>query len=132
VQQKSWLEELFVRVLAVLEQEEFLDLSTVMQDGTKVRAVASKESFHRRKTLEEHRERAREALRQLEEQSPSEPDAEQLTRAEAARKRAAHEKVERMQAALEELEQREKEASGEERTGSAQNETERRRLGAQL
>lgn len=90
MQQKSWLEELFVRVLAVLEQEEFLDLSTVMQDGTKVRAVASKESFHRRKTLEEHRERAREALRQLEEQSPSEPDTEQLTRAEAAR--AAHEK----------------------------------------
>ncbi|HWF46143.1 MAG TPA: hypothetical protein VG168_03985 [Bryobacteraceae bacterium] len=59
MQQKSWLEELFVQVPAVLEQEEFLDLSTVMQDGTKVRAVASKESFHRRKTLEEHRERAR-------------------------------------------------------------------------
>jgi transposase len=105
--QKSRLEGLFTGVLAVLEQEGLIDLSTVMQDGTKVRAVAGKESFHRRKTLEEHRERAREALWQLEEQSPNEPEAERRTVAEAARQRAVREKVERMQAALQELEQRE-------------------------
>jgi hypothetical protein len=69
MERKEHLDALFTQVLAVLESEELIDLSTVMQDGTKVRAQAGKDSFHRRKTLEDHLARARTAVEDLHRQS---------------------------------------------------------------
>ena len=113
MEQKQRLEQLFIGILAVLEQEDLIDLSTVMQDGTKVQAVAGQQSFHRRQSLEQHRERAREALRKLEVRAETEPRAERRTGAEAARQRAAREKLERMEEALRELERRQAQARPE-------------------
>jgi transposase len=128
MQHKDRLDELFRNVLALLEQEGLIDLNIVMQDGTKVLAVAGKQSWHRRKTLEEHRERARQALRQLEEQSDNEsqPGGEESkpTVAEAARERAAREKVERMDQALLEMERREAEVKPSERDQARVSESE--------
>ena len=115
MQKQERLEKLLQELLAQLQQEELIDLELVTQDGTKVRAVASTQSMRRRKTLEEHREQAREALRKLQaegepEKGPAaqgQPGANQaLTVAEAARLRAAREKVARLEAAMTEWEQR--------------------------
>ena len=48
---KEKLGELFSGVLAVMDEEGLIDLRRLMQDGTKMRAVASKQSFHREGTL---------------------------------------------------------------------------------
>src|SRR5229473_2085540 len=60
--EKRVLERLMAQVLAVLEQEGMIDLSVVMQDGTKVKASAGSGSMHRRKTLEEHLEQAQQVV----------------------------------------------------------------------
>lgn len=116
MERKEHLDGLFTQVLAVLESEELIDLSTVMQDGTKVRAQAGKDSFHRRRTLEDHLERARTAVEDLHRQSldsaEGSGEAERKdTRVEAARKRAAREKVARMEASLQQLSEREAEVT---------------------
>jgi transposase len=103
---KARLDGLFVKLLAVLQSADLVDLQTLLQDGTKVRAQASKESFHRRKSLEEHCAEAQQVLAELEE--CGEPEAEDR-RCQAARERAGREKAARLQAALEELKQREAE-----------------------
>src|SRR5947209_8361204 len=53
VKRREALEGLMVEVLAALSCEGLIQLDRVMHDGTKIRAVASKSSFHRKKTLEE-------------------------------------------------------------------------------
>jgi transposase len=118
---KEQLDALFVKVLGVMESAELVDLQTLLQDGTKVRAQASKESFHRRKTLEEHCARARWALTELEERGEQEGDER---RCRAARERAAGEKSARLKAALEELSRREAETAGKERAKLRVSETE--------
>lgn len=125
MQQKERLNEVFTQILGLLESEDLIDLSTVMQDGTKVRAVASKESFHRRKTVEAHLERARQAVEELNARGEGEQSGrERPTRAGAARQRAAEEKLERMKEALKELAAREAEAKPSEREGLRVSETE--------
>jgi hypothetical protein len=41
------LEGLFTKFLALLDQAGVVDLSTILHDGTKVKAVAGSSSFHR-------------------------------------------------------------------------------------
>ena len=55
---KEQLDHLFASVLATLDEEGLIDLRTLMQDGTKMRAVASKWSFHRERTLRRKYEEA--------------------------------------------------------------------------
>jgi transposase len=107
VSEQERLAKLFEDVLGVMQSEELLDLSTILQDGTKVRARASKGSLHRRQRLEEHCAEARAVVAELERQG--EQEAVDVRR-QAARKRAAQDRVERMKAALEELTEREREA----------------------
>jgi transposase len=106
--QRERLDALFAKVLGVLQHAELVDLQTLLQDGTKVRAQASKDSFHRRKTLQEHSEEAQQVLAELAQRGEEEADDR---RYRVARERAAEEKVAKMKAALDELTQREAETS---------------------
>lgn len=108
------LENLFVQVLAVLSEEGLVDLSTVMQDGTKMQAVAGKESYHRRGTLEKHLELARAAVQQLEAKSEEEQQRGSKRR-EAAQQRAARERLGRLEQALEKVKELQEGAAPAER-----------------
>jgi|SRR5215471_6264395 len=102
---KGKLNELMRQVLAVLDQEGMIDLETVVQDGTKMRAVASQESLHRRPRLEQRLEKARQVIEELNQQTEAEPAAGR--RQQAARHRAASERLERLEGALREMGKRE-------------------------
>jgi Transposase DDE domain len=87
-------------------------LDRVAQDGMKVRADAGKGSFHRRGSLEEALEEARqqvEAPKRLAEEERGQPTPRQC----AARKRAARERQERIEEAMRQCEelQRQREAA---------------------
>lgn len=96
------LQQLFAQFLALLEEAGLVDLNTLLQDGTKVRAVASSGSLHRRSTLEKRMAKAQQVVQQLDEQADSEAAEE---RRRAAQRRAAREALERAQAALQALQQ---------------------------
>jgi transposase len=99
IQHQEALDQLFAQLLAVLEQEELISLETVVHDGTKVKAAASGNSFHREKTLRAHLEAARQRVQEM-----GDPREEEFSqRVAAARERAAREKVERLEEALEEM-----------------------------
>lgn len=91
------LNELFAQFLAMLETAGLVDLKTLLHDGTKVRAVAGKWSFHGRKTLEKRLKAARRVVKKLNEQAEGEAMDE---RRRAARVRAAQEGLERAKQAL--------------------------------
>jgi len=99
IQHQEALDELFTQWLAALEQEELITLERVVHDGTKVKASASGNSFHREKTLQAHLEAARQRVQEMGDPREEEPSR----RAAAARERAAREKVERLELALEEM-----------------------------
>lgn len=105
------LERLFSQVLAVLDQDGLIDLSVVMQDGTKIQAVASKQSLHRRKTLEEHLVQAQEVVAELGRQCQSQSEEQ----TETGVRRRARERVTRLEEALEVLGQRQQAAQKRER-----------------
>ena len=98
---KGKLNQLMEQVLAMLDKEGLIDLETVVQDGTKVRAVASSQSMHRRQTLEQRLRKAREVVGELERKG--EPEGSREGRKEAAQKRAAAERLERMEQSLRQL-----------------------------
>src|SRR5215813_887793 len=98
---KGKLNQLMGQVLAMLDKEGLIDLETVVQDGTKVRAVASSQSMHRRQTLEQRLKKAREVVGELERKG--EPEGSREGRKEAAQKRAAAERLERMEQSLSQL-----------------------------
>lgn len=94
------LDELFVQVLGVLSAQRLVSLERVMHDGTKIQALASRDSFKREPTLQEHLAAARQQVQALAEQA-----CEQSSRQEAARRRAARERQQRVEQALQQLEQ---------------------------
>jgi transposase len=96
------LDRLLAQNVAALEQAGVIDLSTLTQDGIRVRAAAGAASFRRRGSLEHHLARAMEAVEQLRQEVHDDPAAASK-RVRAARERAAREKVERVKAALQAL-----------------------------
>ena len=74
-----------------------------MHDGTKVKANAGDNSFHREGTLQQHLEVARQHVEQMEREAGQ--SEEVISRQQAARQGAAREKQQRLEHALEELEQ---------------------------
>ena len=98
VEHQAALSELFIQMLAVLEQAELLSLERVMHDGTKIRAQAGSDSFRREKSVQEHLQRARAVVAEM-----GDP-REDRDRREAARERAARERCERLERVAEELE----------------------------
>src|SRR5512135_3209931 len=96
------LDDLLTHSVATLMAEGLVDLNRVAQDGMRVHASAGAASFRRRPTLEEALAQAQEqveALRQEAEDDPATTDR----RRKAAQQRAARERAERVQAALDRL-----------------------------
>jgi transposase len=108
------LKDLFIQVLAVMEQEGLVDLQQVTQDGTKIRAAAGADTFRRKPTLQEHLQRARQRVEELS-RADEGKNEERTQQALAAQKRGAQEKLERMEKALKEIEALEKKADEPER-----------------
>lgn len=97
VQKKEELDELFAQVLGAASVEGFINLEQVTLDGTKIKAWASGKSFRREATLEEHLEKAREVVKELEKAAEEEESKRE------AEKQRAQAKVERLRLALEEM-----------------------------
>ena len=93
------LDALLTHSVAVLREQDLVDLNRVAQDGMRVRASAGAASFHRKATLEEHLAEAREQVARLKEEMDDDPSAPSRRHA-AARERAARERQERLQRAL--------------------------------
>jgi transposase len=99
VKHESALRQLFIQILAVLSQEGLVRLERVMNDGTKIKTQASKQSFRGVPRIKEHLAAAQQHVEELERQSEEEV-GQQLAQ---ARKRAARESKERLEAALAEF-----------------------------
>lgn len=109
VEKQKELDELFTQVLAALSKEGLITLNQVMQDGTKIKALASTKSFHREETIREHLERARRRVAEM-----GDPRNEETSpRTKQARERARREQQERLENALRELEKLRERKSGE-------------------
>lgn len=96
------LEDLFTQVLGVLSAEGIITLERVMHDGTRIRAAASANTFRTENRLQEHLAMAREVVTKL--SDPAE-EAQQSARSKAAQQRALTEHRQRMEKALEQMNQ---------------------------
>jgi transposase len=108
---QKW-DELLTNIVATLLDAELVKMNRVAQDGMKVRASAGESSFHRRSTLEQSLEEARQQVETLK-QLAQEDGAELTRRQRAARERAARERQERIEEAMRQCEelQKQREAS---------------------
>lgn len=97
------LDELLTQSLAVLLQQQLLHLRRVAQDGTKVRAAASRSSARRRATLEECLRHARAQVEAVREKATMGATAAHERRRQAAQVRAARERQRRLEAAVSEM-----------------------------
>jgi transposase len=109
VEKQQELDELFTQVLAALSKEGLITLEQVMQDGTKIKALASTRSYRQEEAIREHLEKARRRVAEMgdprnEESSPQ---------ARQAQARARREPQERLGSALEELQKWQARKSGE-------------------
>ncbi len=96
------LRELFEQVLAMLTMKKLITLERVAVDGTKIRADVSKKSFSRAANIRKHLQLARRHIEELERQEAEEQTSK---RRQAARRRAVREQEQRLNEALEEIEQ---------------------------
>jgi transposase len=109
VEQQKELDELFTQLLAALSKEGLITLEQVMQDGTKIKALASTRSYQREGTIREHLERARQRIEQM-----GDPRSEEAgPKAKQAQARARREQHERLESALQELQKLQQRKSGE-------------------
>jgi transposase len=99
---RAALDDLLTQTITVLLHQELITLETVAQDGIRVRASAGNSSFRRRATLERCQREAAERVAELARQADG-PDPTISRKQQAARQRAARERLRRLDAALEEL-----------------------------
>lgn len=99
VDHKEALDDLMTQVLAALLRHGAVDLKRVAQDGTRVRASAGAASFRRKKSLEACLEEARKHV--LEVAASADEGLSEVQA--AARKRAAQDRLDRINRAIEEL-----------------------------
>lgn len=100
VEHEQRLHDLFVQTLGLLSAEGLITLERVMLDGTKIRANASSSGFRRKPRVEEFLEQAHEAVEALEAVN----EEESTRQVQAARERAARQRRERLESALQEFE----------------------------
>lgn len=105
----DWLDRTLTTSLAALLEAGAISLTTVAQDGLRVRASAGGGSFHRRPTLERSLAAAEARVAALKTELGEDTDASRR-RAEAARTRAAADRLARIQAAVAALPEAEKRA----------------------
>ena len=109
VERQKELDELFTQVLAALSKEGLITLEQVMQDGTKIKALASTRSYQRKGTIQGHLERARQRVAEM-----GDPGIDEVRpKAKQAQARARREQQERLESALEELQKLQARKSGE-------------------
>lgn len=96
------LDRLMSEHLVSLAEAGLVDLDTLAQDGVKIRASAGTSSFRRAETLQQKLETAKAVVEQLKAEAMTNPEASDK-RIQAARERAARERVERVTAAQEAL-----------------------------
>lgn len=109
VERQQELDELFTQVLAALSQEGLITLEQVMQDGTKIKALASTKSYQQEETIREHLARARQLVTEMGDPHNEEPPS----RTKRARERARREQQERLESALQELQRLKERKQGE-------------------
>lgn len=98
------LKSLFSQFLVLLEEAHVIRLSTILQDGTKVRAVAGSGSLHRKKSLQKRLKSAQHVIEELDRQAEEEHEPLDQKK-QAAQRRAARQAVERATAALTRLQE---------------------------
>jgi len=109
VEKQSELDELFTQVLAALSKEGLITLEQVMQDGTKIKALASTRSYQGEGVIREHLARVRQRVEQM-----GDPrNEESNSKAKQAQTRARREQQERLESALRELQKLQEHKSGE-------------------
>ena len=99
----EFLDDLLTRSVAALMMNGTVTLNRVAQDGVRVRANAGNSSFRRRKRLNQFLEMADEQVRRLRAELEEDPAASE-NRQQAARRRAARGRQERVTRALAEME----------------------------
>lgn len=94
-------DELLTQSIAVLSHQGLVEIERITQDGMKVEACAGKSSFRREKTLKLHLKDAEAYVKAMKKEFLENPSSS--LKQEAARKRAAQEKLDRTRHAIEEL-----------------------------
>jgi len=102
VNHKEALDELFTEILGLLSAEGLISLERVMHDGVKIKACASADTFRREERIRAHLEAARQQVEHMGDPRLAEEVGPRLVK---ARQRAAREKQQRLEKALEELEE---------------------------
>src|ERR1035438_6400492 len=100
VDHRAALDELFTQVLGLLSHEGLITLERVMQDGTKVRAQASANTFCKEDRIRQHLDAALQHIRTMGDPK-QEPPSDHRGQAKL---RAARERVEKLERALKEVE----------------------------
>jgi len=100
-QHAEWLKEQVVTNIAALRAEGLASLDVLGQDGMRVRASAGNDSFRRAATLEQLLEEAEQHWDRLQQEFAEETDLS--AREQAARERAAQDRIERLKQAQQEL-----------------------------
>ena len=113
VERQEELDELFTQVLAALSKEGLITLETVMQDGTKIKALASTQSYQREGTIQRHLEQARQRVVEMGDPRNDESNP----KAKQAQARARREQQERLESALVELGKLQANKKGEQAKG---------------
>src|SRR6202163_2255306 len=109
VEKQQELDELFTQVLAALSKEGLITLEQVLQDGTKIKALASSRSYRQEETIRKHLEQARQRVTAL-----GDPrNAQSSPKAKQAQARARRQQQERLENALEELQKLQARRAGE-------------------
>lgn len=98
----EFLDGLLTHSVAVLLEQDLVDLNRVAQDGMRVRASAGAASFRRRPTLEQCLQEAQTQVQRLRAELETDP-GEANRQQQRARERAARERAERVRQALERL-----------------------------
>jgi transposase len=98
VDNREALDELFTQVLGLLSHEGLITLERLMQDGTKVRALAAGNSFAKEERIRQHLETARQHVRDM-----GAPEQEAGADRTQARVRAARDRVNRLERAWDEV-----------------------------
>ena len=123
------LDALFTQVIASLVDKDVVKVSRISQDGVRVRVSAGASSFRREDRLKDLLRQSQEHVEQLRQQIDGGAASELSPRQKGARKRAAEEKLKRMEQAISQLpELQQKQAESERRAGNGkQGEKVRRR-----
>jgi len=119
----QFLDRLLTQSVATMLHQGLIELTRVAQDGMRVRASAGSSSFRRKPSLEKCLAEAEKHLEELKQEAEADGSTEDR-RVKAARERAARERIEKVQAALEERKklvpkkERRKKGSGEQARAS--------------